>query len=113
LDIFSDATDLKNTLVLFFSRHLTPIIDSERGRYFYFWEGIFYETTRILSQLRGGAHVCWNCPAVLLLGLCNCIGLELLHNWFWWCSCNRVQQNIFLATTYKFTGFEGCFWGFG
>ena len=29
LDIFSDATDLKNTLVLLLLRHLTPIIDSE------------------------------------------------------------------------------------
>ena len=32
LDIFSDATDLKNTLVLLFSRHLHPLIDSGRGR---------------------------------------------------------------------------------
>ena len=34
LDIFSDATDLKNTLVLLLLRHLTPIIDSERGCFF-------------------------------------------------------------------------------
>ena len=29
LDIFSDAIDLKNMLVLLFLRHLHPIIDSE------------------------------------------------------------------------------------
>ena len=61
LDIFSDATDLKNTLVLLVLPHLAPIIDSERWRHFFSAVDIFFmkiqEYLDILSQLGGGAHI--------------------------------------------------------
>ena len=42
LDIFSDATDLKSTLVLLFREHRTPIMDSERGYHFKIQDTIIF-----------------------------------------------------------------------
>ena len=68
LDIFSDATDVKITLVLLFRVHLHPIIDSEGGYFFKFQDAFFLTKQQESCPSFAGELTCRDDLCVTVLG---------------------------------------------